>query len=85
MSAVQTSQARRTCIARAHSQFDGASKWAEAFLTMVNDALEMRGAAARLAGAAEDELAAVADLLPSELKQAVHAAAAKDTAAVWGR
>jgi hypothetical protein len=49
-----------------------------AFLTIINDALEMRRAAPRLAGAQDEELAAVAELLPSEVKQAVHAASARD-------
>jgi len=53
-----------------------------AFLTIVNDALEMRRAAARLAGGQDEELAAIADLLPSEVKQAVHTAHAHDAVAV---
>jgi hypothetical protein len=53
-----------------------------AFLTIVNDALEIRRAAARLAGGQEEELAAVADLLPSEVKRAVHKASAPDAVAV---
>jgi hypothetical protein len=52
-----------------------------AFLTIVNCALEMRRAAARLAGGPEEELAAVADLLPSEVKR-VHRASAHDAVAV---
>ncbi len=43
-----------------------------AFLTMVNNALDMRRVAARLAEGQVEELAAVADLLPSELRRAVH-------------
>jgi hypothetical protein len=53
-----------------------------AFLTIVNCALEMRRAAARLAGEREEELAAVADLLPSEVKRALYRASAHDAVAV---
>jgi hypothetical protein len=53
-----------------------------AFLTIVNCALEMRRAAARLAGGPEEELAAVADLLPSEVKKAANRASAHDALAV---
>jgi hypothetical protein len=44
-----------------------------AFLTIINDVLEMRRAVARLASDQDEELAAVADLLPSEVKRAVPA------------
>jgi hypothetical protein len=53
-----------------------------AFLTIVNCALEMRRAAARLAGGPEEELAAVADLLPPEVKKAANRASAHDALAV---
>jgi hypothetical protein len=42
----------------------------------------MRRAAARLAGGPEEELAAVADLLPSEVKRAVNRASAHNAVAV---
>jgi hypothetical protein len=53
-----------------------------AFLTIINCALEMRRAAARLAGGQEEELAAVADLLPSEVKRVLHRASAHDAVAI---
>jgi hypothetical protein len=53
-----------------------------AFLTIINCALEMRRAAVRLAGGQEEELAAVADLFPSEVKRVVHRASAHDAVAV---
>ena len=53
-----------------------------AFLTIVNCALEMRRAAARLGGGRDEKLAAVADLLPSEVKRAVNRASAHDAVAV---
>lgn len=53
-----------------------------AFLTIINDVLEMRRAAGRLAGGQDEELAAVADLLPSEVKRAVHTENSHDAVAV---
>src|SRR5687767_8426683 len=53
-----------------------------AFLTIVNCALEMRRAAARLAGGPEEEFAAVADLLPSEVKRSANRASAQNAVAV---
>lgn len=53
-----------------------------AFLTLINDALEMRRAVARLADGQDEELAAVAELLPSQVKRAVHTQDARDAVAV---
>jgi hypothetical protein len=53
-----------------------------AFLTMINDALEMRRVASRLGGEQDAELLAVADLLPAEVKKAVHRADAREAVAV---
>jgi hypothetical protein len=52
-----------------------------AFLTLVNDALEMRRAAGRLAEPEDEALAAVAELLPPEVKRALRADA-RDAVAV---
>lgn len=53
-----------------------------AFLTIINDVLEMRRAAGRLGDGQAEELAAVAELLPSEVKRAVHADNVRDGIAV---
>jgi hypothetical protein len=53
-----------------------------AFLTIINCALEIRRAAARLTGGPEEELSAVADLLPSEVKRALNRASARKAIAV---